>query len=356
MLTLEMRPQTFSSMAGQDLVRKSLLHICKDPSNSPHTILLEGSFGSGKTTAARIFARALNCPNQQANGDCCGQPDCPICGRDIQDSMFYSEYDSAVIGNVDNIKQLRNTFYFGYEKGYKVIVLDETHLCSKASQGALLKVFEEPEPNVFFVLCTTDPEKLLPTIVSRSLELKYTTVPKEDMLPYLQKIIDKSKLTIPDEEIEKNLLSICERSHGHMRNAIMLLDSMYLLQEDFKDTVKSSLTSYIELFTICINYKTFLQKVTQDQLNQIIETKVNDLTKFTLNDLQSDYERFVLNLIQDTFSSSGDSIMPNITNQFKNTFKLINIFNDKIIYDMFKDDILFKSAMYILINKLIHLA
>lgn len=352
MLTLEMRPQTFSAMAGQDLVRKSLLHICKDPSNSPHTILLEGSFGSGKTTAARIFAKALNCPNQLPNGDACGKSDCPICGHDIQDSMFYSEYDSAVIGNVENIKQLRNTFYFGYEKGYKVIVLDETHLCSKASQGALLKVFEEPEPNVFFVLCTTDPEKLLPTIVSRSLELKYTTVPQEDMLPYLQKVLDKTKLTIPDDEIEKNLISICEHSHGHMRNAIMLLDSMYLLQEDFKDTVKSSLSAYIELFTICVNYKTFLTKVSQEQLDSIIDTKVNNLTQFTMSDLQIDYERFVLEIIKSTFATSTNQQMNNLVAQFKNSFKLINVFNDKIIYDMFKDDILFKSAMYIIINKL----
>jgi DNA polymerase-3 subunit gamma/tau len=350
MLSLDLRPAKFSDMCGQDLVKKSLMHICKNPESSPKCILLCGTYGSGKTTAARIFAKALNCPNKQPDGDCCGQPDCPICGIDIQDSMFYSEYDSAMVGNVESIKQLRNQFYFGYSDGYKVIVLDETHLVSKQAQGALLKVFEEPEPNVFFVLCTTDPEKLLPTIVSRSLELRYSTVKKDEMLPYLQKILDKSKLNIPEEEIEKNLLAICDRSHGHMRNAMMLLDSMYLLQEDFKETVKSAESLYVKLFTLAFRYKIYVAKMGVDKVDQAINTLISQLTRFMIVDLKSDYETFVLNLIKNTFIDNINVDYAGLV--IKNSFNIINIFNDEGIYKLFVDDTQFQIAMLVLINRL----
>lgn len=304
----------------------------------------------GKTTAARIFAKALNCPNRTTQGDCCGRDDCPVCGHDIQDSMFYSEYDSAMIGNVESIKQLRNQFYFGYTEGYKVIVLDETHLVSKQAQGALLKVFEEPEPNIFFVLCTTDPEKLLPTIVSRSLELRYSTVKKDEMLPYLKSVLDKTKLNISDEEIESNLVAICDRSHGHMRNAMMLLDSMYLLQEDFKETVKSAESLYIKLFTLAFRYKIYVAKLGVEKVDQTINELISQLTKFMLVDLKSDYETFVLNLIKNTFADDSNPDYAGLV--IKNSFNIINIFNDEGIYKLFVDDSQFQIAMLVLVNKL----
>lgn len=354
MLTLEYRPQSFRDMAGQGLIKKSLLHICKDPYNSPHTILLEGSFGSGKTTSARILARALNCPNQLPNGDACLKPDCPVCGRDIQDTMFYTEYDSTIIGNVNDIRELRNTFYFGYDKGFKVICLDEVALCSKQSQAALLKVLEEPQPNIFFVLCTTDPDKLLPTIVSRSLELKIRTLSREMMLPYLQHIVElnRDKITFSDEELSYNLELICERSRGHMRNALMLLDSMFLLKEDFKDSVRSAKSIYIELFTKAINYETLITKFDKDKIDQNLEGVLKSLTAFMVADLKADYESFVLDLIKNTFTSTPSAEFSDLLVKHKYTFDLIDIFNDQGIYKLFANDNQFQIAMLVLVNKL----
>lgn len=355
MLTLECRPQLFRDMAGQDLVKKSLLHICKDPLNSPHTILLCGAFGTGKTTSARIFAKALNCPHQLSNGDACGRDDCPICGKDIQDTMFYTEYDSTIIGNVKDIKELRNTFYFGYDKGFKVICLDEVALCSKQSQAALLKVLEEPQPNVFFVLCTTDPDKLLPTIVSRSLELRVNTIPRDDMLPFLQHVVELNQdrvVGLSSEEINSNLELICGRSKGHMRNAMMLLDSMFLLKEDFKDSVKSAESLYIQLFSKALHYKQLVSNFGMEKVDENLMGVIHQLTAFMISDLKSDYELFVLNLIRYTFASDYPSNFKDLISEFRGNFKLIEIFNDQGIYKLFVNDNQFQIAMLILVNKL----
>lgn len=351
MLSLEYRPQTFAQMAGQDLVKKSLLHISKDPSNAPKTILLCGAFGTGKTTAARIFARALNCPNKLPNGDACGE--CEFCKSDIQNSLFYAEYDSAIVGNVNGIKELRNTFYFGYTKGYKVIVLDEVHLVSKQAQGALLKVLEEPEPNVFYILCTTDPEKLLPTITSRSFELRYDIVRPPEMIPFLRKVlVDNNVEVTPD--IETNLNLIADRSGGHMRNAMMLLDSMLLLKEDFRETVTTSRLPYIQLFTLGLNFKTL---VSQGKPPEVINNKalelIDELNKFSIKYLRQDYERLVLDISKAVFEREvSDNQMNVLTKDFKNSFDLINILNDPVIYTGFSTSTTFQVSMIVLYNRL----
>lgn len=352
MLTLEQRPRTFADMAGQDLVKKSLLHICKDPENAPKTLLLCGPYGSGKTTAARIFARALNCEHPLPNGDACGV--CAQCKSDIQDSMFYSEYDAAIVGNVEAVKELRNTFYFGYSKGYKVIVLDEVHLVSSKAQGALLKVFEEPEPNVFFLLCTTDPEKLLPTIVSRSFELRYDTVGKEDMINHLRKIINnrEEKLDLPEEVIEKNLSLIFDRSHGHMRNAMMLLDSMFLLKEDFQETVKGSREVFIQLLKYSMFFPDYVKAYGVDSIQNAINTTIQQLTTFPISTLKQDYEKLVLDITRHTFYAKEDKDLVALTKPFQNSYSLLSILNDKAIYNLFSNDVQFQIAMHILSNKL----
>lgn len=355
MLTLEQRPQTFADMAGQDLVKKSLLHICKDPENAPKTLLLCGPYGSGKTTAARIFARALNCQNPLPNGDACGV--CAQCKSDIQDSMFYSEYDAAIVGNVEAVKELRNSFYFGYSKGYKVIVLDEVHLVSKQAQGALLKVFEEPEPNVFFLLCTTDPDKLLPTIVSRSFELRYDTVGKDDMVNHLRKVINNSdkKLDLPEDVINKNLDLIFDRSHGHMRNAMMLLDSMFLLKEDFQETVKDSRDSFIKLIKTSLFYGTYVQTYGVEKTQESINDTIHQLTTFPISNLKQDYEKLVLDITKHTFYSQEDQQLVTITKPFQKSFTLLGILNDRAIYSLFTNETQFQIAMHILSNKLIQI-
>ena len=161
---------------GHELVIKTLKCIVKNPSQSPHSIILQGEFGTGKTTCSRILARALNCRNRKSDGDACGE--CSVCTCNIDESIYYEEYDSAMVGSVDAIRNLRQSFYFNNDLGWKIIVFDECHLMSKAAQSALLKVIEEVTDNIIFVFATTDIDKVLPTIRSRSLELRFSLVNK----------------------------------------------------------------------------------------------------------------------------------------------------------------------------------
>lgn len=355
MLSVTEKPKTFSEMVGQDLVKKSLLHISKNPGQAPHILLLSGEYGTGKTIASKIFARAINCPNKQANGDACGRDTCPICGQDIDDLVFYTEYDSAIVGNVDTIKELRNTFYFGYEKGYKIIVLDEFQLCSKASQGALLKVFEQPDPNVFFIICTTDPDKLLPTIVSRSLVLCYNKISIEDIEAYLYKLCDKYKdrlTSLSTEELNSIIKLIAQKSNGHIRNALMLLDKLFLLQQDFKSTIKDAKIYYKRLLLVGLNYTEYLQKYSKEEVTNIINSTIQELSLFTMTELKMEYELFVLEVAKYIFGIDVNTDFDSVLLPYRNNFKLFNIVNDKVIYNLFEDETQFKIAMFMLIKKL----
>jgi len=355
MLSITEKPKTFKEMVGQDLVKKSLLHISKSPDLAPRIILLSGEYGTGKSLAAKIFANAINCPNKQPNGDACGKSNCPVCGQDIEDSIFYTEYDSAIVGNVDTIKELRNTFYFGYEKGYKIIVLDEFQLCSKASQGALLKIFEQPDPNVFFIICTTDQEKLLPTIVSRSLELCYNKISVNEIEEYLHKICNKYKDRLTDldeEELNSYISLIARKSNGHIRNALMLLDKLFILQKDFKGVIKDISSYYKKLLIIGINYNNYVGKYTKPEVDKIINSVIQELSLSTITELQTEYELFVLEITKYIFGISNDTEYDKFLKEYRNNFKLFNILNDKVIYSLFEDDTQFKIAMYMLIKKL----
>lgn len=349
MLSLEYRPQTFRQMAGQETVKKSLMHIVKDPLNSPKTLLLCGNFGTGKTTAARIFARALNCEKKLSNGDACGE--CPSCKLDIQNSMFYSEYDSAVVGNVNSIKELRDTFYFGYNKGYRVIVFDEVHLVSRQAQGALLKILEEPEPNVFYLLCTTDPDKLLPTIVSRSYELRYETLKVFEIVPYLESVLVDKEIEIT-EDIKKNLKLIAERSNGHMRNAMMLLDSMLLLKEDFLETVETSQAIFYQLFNLGLNYKAFAKSNPPETLNKRGLGLIEQLNKFSLKHLRQDYDGLILSISRAIFFEDEDQSILRLVKDHRGSYNLIQILNDPVIYFSFSNSTTFQIGMITLFNRL----
>lgn len=359
MLALEYRPRTFAQMAGQDLVKKSLLHISQDPENAPQTILLEGKFGTGKTTAARIFARALNCPNKLPNGDACGRDDCPICGKEIQDSIFYSEYDAAIVGRVETIREMRDTFYFGYANGYRVIVFDEVHLTSDKAQGALLKILEEPNPHVFYLLCTTDPQKLLNTIVSRSLELRYTNIEPKDMIPFLRRCLESNNVEITPQ-IETNLSLIARHSRGHMRNAMMLLDSMLLLKEDFTSVVRPALPIFAKLFAAALRYKSLSSKFGTAEVDNLINDCIeNKLSTIDLSTLTSEYTNCVLQLSKLLFTpldqidkENYSSDLVSIAQLFHRRLDIIDILNDYLVYRGFTDDRSFQIQLYVLLDKL----
>lgn len=213
------------------------------------------------TTCCRILARELNRIKDK--------------NFDILNSPYLYEFDSTVIGNVDNIRNLREQFTVSYGDYWRVIVLDECHTISQAAQNALLKMLEENVGRNMFVLATTEINKVLPTIRSRSLELTFTSVPYDDIIKNLNGVCQSKDIELSDKV--KSL--IADRSGGHMRNAHMLLDKYLLLGEDkFIESVKSAVTMYCE----------FLTAVHKGDKGAVLSS-LNELLNIPKDNLESDW-------------------------------------------------------------------
>lgn len=225
-----------------------------------HTFTANGLINHN-TTASRIVGRELN----NIKDD----------NYDLLNSPFYYEFDSTVVGNVEEIKKLRDIFTVSFGDYWRIVVLDETHTVSSQAQAAMLKMFEETKGKTIYILATTDPQKLLPTIRSRALEINFNDVPVEEIVDNLTKVSEERNLNL-SEEIK---LLIADRSGGHMRNAHMLLDKYILLgEEDFKDSIKSSVTLFCDY--LIATYKNDKDAVLSN---------INDLLSIPKDNLQSDW-------------------------------------------------------------------
>lgn len=280
------------------------------------------------TTSARLLARALNC--EAKNNKPCMK--CSNCTEPLESSMFYQEYDSSVVGNVDNIRELRDSFSYGTEDGYKVIVFDESHLVSKQASSALLKVIEESPKNTFFVFCTTDIDKMLPTIRSRSIELNFTTVSEDIVVKNLKSIAKNNNLDIPEEDLRL----IAVKSKGHMRNAHMLLDQYLMIgREDFLETVKSSRQYFLQFF---------LSLAKKDRM--MMYDAIKRLISFPLADLFVDYQQTVLSLAENmTEVANDEDVLPVVDAFGSDIAKLIKILLSDWVLESFNSDINFQSAL-----------
>ena len=261
MLSQELRPHKWSDMAGQKENVRILRAIIKNPESAPKCLIFQGAFGCGKSTSARIIARELN--NFKGSDE------------ELLASSFYYEFDSTVIGNVDEIRKMREQFAFSYGDYYRVVVLDESQSISIAAQNALLKMLEEATGRIFYIFCTTNIEKMLPTIRSRSLELHFNPVSVDDIIKNLDSVAEKRGISLSDDI----KVLIADRSAGHMRNAHMLLDKYLLLGErDFKDSIKSAVTLYCD----------YLIAIKNNDSDGVL-AGINDLMNIPKDNLQSDW-------------------------------------------------------------------
>ena len=221
------RPQTFGDLVGQGAIATTLTNAIKQQKIAP-AYLFCGPRGTGKTSSARILAKSLNClSSEEPNPSPCGK--CEVCRSIARGSALdVIEIDAASNTGVDNIREIIEKARFApVQCRYKVYVIDECHMLSTAAFNALLKTLEEPPARVIFILATTDPQRVLPTIISRCQRFDYRRIPLEDMVFHLQYIARQEKINITPEAITL----VAQIAQGGLRDAESLLDQLSLLSD-----------------------------------------------------------------------------------------------------------------------------
>ena len=213
------RPMSFDTVVGQQALTTTLKNAVKS-GKLAHAYLFCGPRGVGKTTCARIFAKAINCQSPTADGEACGQ--CESCQAfNEQRSFNIFELDAASNNSVEHIKTLMEQTRIPPQVGkYKVFIIDEVHMLSTAAFNAFLKTLEEPPAHVIFILATTEKHKILPTILSRCQIYDFERMTVRDTIDHLKHVAQQEGITYEDEA----LAVIAEKADGGMRDALSIFD------------------------------------------------------------------------------------------------------------------------------------
>lgn len=278
------RSQTFSQLVGQEIVAKTLKQAVEQEKIS-HAYLFSGPRGTGKTSVAKIFAKAMNCPNQ-VGGEPCNN--CYIC-KAVTDGSLEDviEMDAASNNGVDEIRDIRDkSTYAPSVAHYKVYIIDEVHMLSTGAFNALLKTLEEPTPNVVFILATTELHKIPATILSRVQRFEFKSIKTQDIRDHIFHILKKEGIDYESDAVE----IIARRAEGGMRDALSILDQALSLTQEARLTtaVSEEITGTISLSALDDYVAALAQKdVTRalENLNLIFDNG-KSMTRFVTDLLQ----------------------------------------------------------------------
>ena len=278
------RPQSFKDVIGQEFTVKALENAIK-LNKIANAYLFCGPRGTGKTSSARIFAKSLNCMEGPTVTPC---QKCQSC-LDVTNAsgLDVIEIDAATNRGIDDAKELINKVQYAPMNGkYKIFIIDEVHMLSKEAFNALLKTFEEPPKNVIFILATTEPHKVIETIVSRCQRFDFRRITTDNIVKRLREISDIEKINIDDEA----LYTIAKNVSGGMRDSLALLDQASVLGTEKKIT-KETIEDLIGKITFDV-----LHNLIFDILSRDIEKAVQDVEK--IYEKGSEPRNFIENFIE----------------------------------------------------------
>jgi DNA polymerase-3 subunit gamma/tau len=320
------RPQTFDDMVGQRHVIKTLKNQIKND-NIGHAYLFTGTRGTGKTSTAKIFARAVNCLNSVDQEPC---NKCETCESILNDNtMDTIEIDAASNNSVDDIRELRESVkYSPTNCKYKVYIIDEVHMLSQGAFNALLKTLEEPPSYVIFILATTEPHKIPATILSRCQRFDFKRVTVDEMVKRMQDICAGENI----EAEEKALNLIATNSQGALRDALSILDQCMSFGED-----KITYDDVVELMgTVNIDQ---LFDLSQYIIDQDIKKSLQSLNEFI------SWGKDIRNLVNDLISHFRNIMVCKVSKDMEDILSLPEDTIEKI----------FKQSEGVEINSLIRI-
>ncbi len=270
-LARKYRPNLFSDLIGQDSI-SSTLSLALDSKRLSHAYLFSGLRGSGKTSTARIFAKALICDKGETSAPCNECPNCIMANENRH--MDIIEMDAASNRGIDDIKELiEHSKYRPSSARYKIFIIDEVHMLTPQAFNALLKTLEEPPPFVKFILATTDPLKLPATILSRTQHFRFKKIPHNLVVSHLEYILNLEGIGYENDAIE----IIARSGAGSLRDSLTLLDQAIVYSKNFVDV--ATITSMLGIIE-----PSHLKNLISSILSKDLE-KMNEFIK-----LASEYE------------------------------------------------------------------
>lgn len=298
------RPKSFELVYGQDVIVKTLKNIIKN-SKLSHAYLFTGPRGTGKTSSAKLFAKAVNCLNNK-DGDACNE--CENCKTyNENNNPDIIEIDAASNNGVDEIREIKNKINLVPSiSKYKVYIIDEVHMLSIGAFNALLKTLEEPPEYIIFILATTEPQKIPATIISRCQRFDFKNISHDNMKKCLNNIIEKENIKINDDALDEIIIN----SKGGMRDAIGMLDQAWafcnntitkddieslsgnISDDDVYKLVNNLLNNDVskilkfsnDIENLGKDYDLILLKILNILRNELINTKINKTNKFNCTD------------------------------------------------------------------------